>query len=412
MFKRETYLKRIRNLIDKDDVKVISGVRRSGKTCLMKLIVDELKQMNIPEENIIYISFESSVYDDINNYKDLNQYISEITENLNGKLYFLFDEIQEISKWEKSISAFRIDYDADIYITGSNSKLLSGELSTLLSGRYKTINVYPFSFREIVDYNQIRYDLNYEEKIKLFNEYLNYGGFPGLLKYDSYEKKESLKDIYNSVILKDILNRSNIKNNKLLIKTMQYMITNTGQSFSSTKIINYIDRNNKDLLDDKKRRKPSSNTIINYVQHAQDAYLLYEAKNENLVGKEIFKNLEKYYVVDPGFYYIFKDEERRSLGALLESIIYIELLRRNYEVTIGKIYDIEVDFVCKKPGKIVYIQVSQSILDDKTRQRELKSLKKIKDNYPKYILTLDQIPMPTHDIIHKNIMDFLLDDEI
>ena len=317
----------------------------------------------------------------------------------------MFDEIHEVEKWEKSINSFRVDLNADIYITGSNSKLLSGELSTVLSGRYKTINIYPFSFREIMNYYRISDNLTYSKE-ELFNDYLSYGGFPGLLKYDdSFEKKESLKDIYNSIILNDILNRSNIKNSKLLTKLMQYMVTNTGQIFSSTNVINYIIRNNKSLMD-KKPKKPSSNTIINYVGHAQDAFILYEAKNEDLVGKKIFDTLEKYYVVDPGFYYIFKDENNRSMGSLLESIVYIELLRRNYEVTVGRIYDIEVDFVCKKDNKVIYIQVSESILDEKSRHRELRSLRKIRDSYPKYILTLDTLKFPTEDIIQKKYHGF------
>ncbi len=410
--KRELYLKRIRNLIDSEDVKIITGIRRSGKTCILKMIMDELKNIGVKEENIIYISFESSVYDNIYTYKELNKYIFDLTKNLDGKIYLLFDEIQSVVKWEKSITSFRVDLNSDIYITGSNSKLLSGELATLLSGRYKTIQVYPFSYNEILDYYSEFGELSPQRKQELFWEYVNYGGFPGLLKYDSFEKKESLKDIYHSIILKDILNCSKIKNNKLLMKLMEYMITNTGQIFSSTNVINYIYRNNRQLLGEKVVKKPSSNTIINYVHHAQDAFVLYETKNEDLVGKEIFKELEKYYVVDPGFYYLFRDETRRSMGSLLESIVYIELLRRNYDVTVGRIYDIEVDFVCKKSNKICYIQVSESILGEKTRQRELRSLKKIRDSYPKYILTLDSMKLPTEDIIHKNIMDFLTDDEI
>lgn len=412
IIKRELYLKRLRKLIDSEDVKIITGIRRSGKTCLLKMIIDELKNVGVKKENIIYISFESSIYDEIHNYNDLNKYIFDLTKNLDGKVYLLFDEIQSVDKWEKSINSFRIDLNSDIYITGSNSKLLSGELATLLSGRYKSIVVYPFSYKELLDYHSKLEELTPQRKQDLFEEYLSYGGFPGLLKYDPFEKKESLKDIYHSVILKDILNRSKIKNNKLLMKLMEYMITNTGQLFSSTKIINYILSNNKNLLEEEQFKKPSSNTVINYVHHAQDAFVLYETKNEDLVGKEVFKELEKYYVVDPGFYYIFRDETRRSMGSLLESIVYIELLRRNYDVTVGRIYDIEVDFVCKKSNKICYIQVSESIFGEKTRQREIRSLKKIRDSYPKYILTLDSMKLPTEDIIHKNIIDFLTDDEI
>ena len=405
LIKRELYLKRIRKLIGTEEVKVITGVRRSGKTCLLKLIIDELKEKGVSEENIFYISFESSRYDDITNYKELNKFIFDLTCDAKDKIYLLFDEIQEVIKWEKSINSFRVDLDCDIYITGSNSKLLSGEFSTLLSGRYITIRVYPFSFKEVLDYYEKNENITKEREIQIFNEYLDYGGFPGLLKYDKFEKHEFLKDIYNSIILRDIINRSNIKNTDLLMILLEYMISNTGKLFSSTNVINYIKSNNRPLIQEIKN--PSASTILRYVNYIKNAFLMYNVKLTDIKGKEIFKKTEKFYVTDPGFYYLFHDETERDMGSLLETIVYVELLRRNYEVTVGRIGDNEVDFLAKKSGEKCYIQVSESIKGEQTRERELRSLNKIQDNYPKYILTLDEIKYPTNGIIQVNMIDFL-----
>ncbi|MDO5850265.1 MAG: ATP-binding protein, partial [Methanobacteriaceae archaeon] len=327
MIKRELYLKKIRKLIDKEEIKVITGVRRSGKTCLLKLIKEELIERGVNEKNIFYITFESAKYDFIKDYTDLNDYIFKIIPNesniefnneyndeskfeSNEKVYLLFDEIQLVENWEKSINAFRVDLNADIYITGSNSNLLTGDLATLLAGRYISIPIFPFSFKEIIEYYDSKnIEITEMKKIQLFQEYLDYGGFPGLLKYDSFEKLDYLRDIYDSIVLNDVLSRNNIKNMDLLKKLIQYVINTIGQPFSSTSISKYL--KNEGV-------KSSPKTILNYMQCISNSFLIYNAKREDLKGKTILKSYEKYYLVDIGFYYLFNDKNNRSMGSLLE----------------------------------------------------------------------------------------------
>lgn len=402
MIKRELYLKKIRKLINKEEIKVITGVRRSGKTCLLRLIKEELLGMGVSEENIHYITFESAKFDSIKDYRDLNEYIFKITADNKGKVYLLFDEIQFVDNWEKSINAFRVDLNADIYITGSNSDLLTGDLATLLSGRYIRINIYPFSFKEILDYYKNKgVIITEDKKLKLFNQYLNYGGFPGLLKYDSFEKLDYLRDIFDTIVLNDILLKNNIKNTHLLQKLILYIINTISQPFSSVSISKFL--KNEGI-------KTTPKTILNYMNYITKSFLFYGAKREDLRGKSILKSNEKYYIVDQGLYYLFNDENKRSMGSLLENIVYVELIRRGYNVTIGKLNGFEVDFVCKKPNETFYIQVSESILGEDTRKRELRPFEKIRDNYPKYILTLDNYNLPTGSYIQKNIIDFLLEE--
>ena len=397
IIQREFYLKKIRKLLNMEEVKVITGVRRCGKTFFLKSIINELQNNNIKEENIIYLSFESSKYMHITNHIDLVNYIMNKTENIEGKIYLFFDEIHLVKNWEKAINSFRIDLDSDIYITGSNSKILDGELATLLSGRYIKFNIFPFSFSEFLHYHSINKNLTNMDEVKLFEEYLKFGGFPGLLKYDKQEKLEYLKDIYNSIVLKDIILKNNIRNVDLLERLAHYVISNTGNVFSSGSISKYL----------KNEYKVSPKTILNYLNNMLNAFLIYGAKKEDLKGKKILKSIEKYYCIDPGFYYLFNDESKRDFGNLLENVVYIELIRRGYDVYVGKVYDFEVDFVCKKPGELCYVQVSETILDEKTREREFHSLNLIKDNYPKYLLTLDTLKFPQNGILHLNLIDFL-----
>lgn len=406
MVKRKQYLNKLKRVKDTEEIKIITGVRRSGKTHLLKEYIKELKQEKIPENNIIYISLESNKYNQIYDNQTLNNIIYEKTKNLTGKIYLFIDEIQRINNWEESINGFRVDFDADIYITGSNKQILNGINSTVLSGRYLRIHMYPFSYNELVDY--YKYDKNveidYAEEIKIFNEYLNYGGFPGLLHYTEHDEKiDYLSDIYSSIVLKDITNIQKIGNNDLFRRLMEFMINNIGNIFSANSISKYLKSENANT----KKETISANTIKDYVNYALDAYLFYQVKREDLKGKKILQTLKKYYLVDQGFYYWYNDETKRNMGFLLENIVYLELLKRKYNITLGKIYDLEVDFVCKRPGKTFYIQVSESINDPVTRKREFKSLEKIKDNYSKYVITTDQINYSYEGIIHMNIIDFL-----
>lgn len=396
MIKRKFYLEKIVKLIDTEDIKVITGVRRCGKTVLLKQIIDELENRGIASENIIYMSFESSKYKNIRNDDDLDEFIFSKTNNLNGKIYLLFDEIQKVKNWEVSLNSYRVDLECDIYITGSNSQLLSGELATLISGRYLSINMLPFSFKELIQY----YDEMHEkiDEIKLFEQYLSYGGFPGLLNYENEEKEKYLYDLYSTIVLNDILYKNKVKDLDLLERLMEFMISNIGKLFSANSISKYIKNEN---------RKTTPHTIINYMDYARNAFIFYQIKRENIKQKRKLLISDKYYLVDSGFYFIFNGSTQRNWGQLLENIVFLELIRQGYSITIGKIQDLEVDFVCRKANQIKYIQVSQSILDENTRKREFKSLEKISDSYPKYVISMDSFDFSANGIIHLNIIDFL-----
>lgn len=396
MIKRKFYLEKIVKLIDTEDIKVITGVRRCGKTVLLKQIIDELENRGIASENIIYMSFESSKYKNIRNDDDLDEFIFSKTNNLNGKIYLLFDEIQKVKNWEVSLNSYRVDLECDIYITGSNSQLLSGELATLISGRYISINMLPFSFKELIQY----YDEMHEniDEIKLFEQYLSYGGFPGLLNYENEEKEKYLYDLYSTIVLNDILYKNKVKDLDLLERLMEFMISNIGQLFSANSISKYIKNEN---------RKTTPHTIINYMDYARNAFIFYQIKRENIKQKRKLLISDKYYLVDSGFYFIFNGSTQRNWGQLLKNIVFLELIRQGYSITIGKIQDLEVDFVCRKANQIKYIQVSQSILDENTRKREFKSLEKISDSYPKYVISMDSFDFSANGIIHLNIIDFL-----
>lgn len=396
MIKRKFYLEKIVKLIDTEDIKVITGVRRCGKTVLLKQIIDELENRGIASENIIYMSFESSKYKNIRNDDALDEFIFSKTNNLNGKIYLLFDEIQKVKNWEVSLNSYRVDLECDIYITGSNSQLLSGELATLISGRYISINMLPFSFKELIQY----YDEMHEniDEIKLFEQYLSYGGFPGLLNYENEEKEKYLYDLYSTIVLNDILYKNKVKDLDLLERLMEFMISNIGQLFSANSISKYIKNEN---------RKTTPHTIINYMDYARNAFIFYQIKRENIKQKRKLLISDKYYLVDFGFYFIFNGSTQRNWGQLLENIVFLELIRQGYSITIGKIQDLEVDFVCRKANQIKYIQVSQSILDENTRKREFKSLEKISDSYPKYVISMDSFDFSANGIIHLNIIDFL-----
>ena len=396
MIKRKFYLEKIVKLIDTEDIKVITGVRRCGKTVLLKQIIDELENRGIASENIIYMSFESSKYKNIRNDDDLDEFIFSKTNNLNGKIYLLFDEIQKVKNWEVSLNSYRVDLECDIYITGSNSQLLSGELATLISGRYISINMLPFSFKELIQY----YDEMHEniDEIKLFEQYLSYGGFPGLLNYENEEKEKYLYDLYSTIVLNDILYKNKVKDLDLLERLMEFMISNIGKLFSANSISKYIKNEN---------RKTTPHTIINYMDYARNAFIFYQIKRENIKQKKKLLISDKYYLVDSGFYFIFNGSTQRNWGQLLENIVFLELIRQGYSITIGKIQDLEVDFVCRRANQIKYIQVSQSILDENTRKREFKSLEKISDSYPKYVISLDSFDFSANGIIHLNIIDFL-----
>lgn len=398
IIQRQDYIEKIKPFINKHIIKVLIGTRRSGKSTILKQIIDSLLSDGIPHENIVWINFELSDYFEITDIEKLEDYISSQIENVDGKIYLFFDEIQVVPQWEKLVNSYFAKENFDIYITGSNSKLLSAEFSTYLSGRYVELNIYPFSFREYIGYNEITDDFKSH-----FYKYLEDGGMPSTYDYGGDDKKLVLMDLYNSIVLKDIIQRNNVKNIDLLDRIMRFVMYNVGQQFSANKVYKRLKQNMVNL---------SVNTIYNYLKFFENACLIYPVKREDLKGKKILKYDEKYYLCDLGFRQAIIGNNQRDITRVIENIVYMELLRRGYEITIGKVDNLEVDFVCKKQNKPIYIQVSYLLASEETVEREFKPLKNISDNYPKYVVTMDDADMSHEGIEHLNLVDFLLGDEI
>ena len=401
MIIRDTYLKRMIDAKDTELIKVITGVRRSGKSTLLLMFKEYLIKNDISTDNIIYINFESAIYDDIKDYKDLYKFVASKIKQ--GKMYLLLDEVQNVTAWEKAVNSFKVDFDIDIYITGSNAYLLSSELSTLLSGRYIEIKIYPLSFKEYLIFNN--YDKNnLEEK---FNEYLKYGGLPAitLIKDNSDLVLSYLDDIYNTIIKKDIIDRNNIKDTALLENIIRYLSNNIGSPISTTKISNYLNSN-------KITSNSNHQTVDNYLNMLKKSFIVYKAVRTDIKSKALLKTLGKYYICDTGIRNIILGFRNINEGHLLENVVYLELLRRGYRVNIGKSGFYEIDFVAENPNVIKYYQVTQTLSDDKVKQREIRSLENISDNYEKIILTMDKtINNDFNGIKVINIIDWLLKKE-
>ena len=404
MIKRELYLEKIRRLINTEPIKIITGVRRSGKTYLLHSIKEELIEHGISKENIFLISFESQKYNKIQNFMELDVCVNNLIKNTSGKIYLLFDEIQNIVSWEKSINSYRVDFDCDIYITGSNSELLSGELATLIAGRYFHIDVYPFSFKEFLQYKKEINSIDIKNKeLQLFNEYVKYGGMPSLQQVQDIDKFSYLEDIYSTILLKDIISRHNLRNAEILNRILTFIISNIGQPVSANGISKYLKHEN---------LKVSADTVLNYLSFSQNACFIHEAKKENLKGKKVLKTNGKYYLVDHGFNQAIIGKDMENTGQILENIVYIELLRRGYDVKVGDINGREVDFVCNKADRKIYIQVTYLFSGKETVKREFGSLRAIGDDYEKYVLSMDNLDFSNAGIKHMNIIEFLKNDII
>lgn len=404
MIKRELYLEKIRRLINTEPIKIITGVRRSGKTYLLHSIKEELIEHGISKENIFLISFESQKYNKIQNFMELDVCVNNLIKNTSGKIYLLFDEIQNIVSWEKSINSYRVDFDCDIYITGSNSELLSGELATLIAGRYFHIDVYPFSFKEFLQYKKEINSIDIKNKeLQLFNEYVKYGGMPSLQQVQDIDKFSYLEDIYSTILLKDIISRHNLRNAEILNRILTFIISNIGQPVSANGISKYLKHEN---------LKVSADTVLNYLSFSQNACFIHEAKKENLKGKKVLKTNGKYYLVDHGFNQAIIGKDMENTGQILENIVYIELLRRGYDVKVGDINGREVDFACNKADRKIYIQVTYLLSGKGTVKREFGSLRAIGDDYEKYVLSMDNLDFSNAGIKHMNIIEFLKNDII
>ncbi|WP_295621635.1 ATP-binding protein [uncultured Methanobrevibacter sp.] len=407
LIKRDAYVDKLKDYVNSDFVKVYIGIRRSGKTSLMYNIIDELKLMGIKEENIIFISFESREYAYIDNSQQLDEIIFNKTANLEGKAYLFFDEIQQVNGWEKSINTYRVSIDCDIYITGSNSKLLSGELATLLTGRYLTINVYPFSFKEFLQYkNEIEgIELTKDSINRLYDDYFNFGGMPGILSLGSDEfRKIALKDIFNSILFEDVVSRFKINNVDLLQRFSRYMISSTGEIFSSKSIKNYLKSNH---------IYTSQDTLLKYNEYLNQSFFISKCKCFELKGRNEMKILGKYYLTDHGFHHALIEDNMLKVTKILENIVYVELLRRGYKVNVGRSRDnSEVDFVCEKSGRYKYVQVSYRLSNEKTLNREIAPLLRIPDKYESILITTENHDFSKDGVRHLNIIDFLCGDDL
>ncbi|OBZ33668.1 ATP-binding protein [Megasphaera sp. DISK 18] len=400
MTNRDLYLKKIIKLKDQPLIKVLTGMRRAGKSTLLDLWERKLIDDGIAPEHIIHINFEFMLWDDVKDYRALYQLLQE---QMAGKehVYLLLDEIQLVQNWEKAINSIFAEQKADIYVTGSNAKMLSSEIATLLSGRYVLIEVYPLSFREYLDFRP-------DEKQHIdeaFQQYLQFGGMPVIpgMPQDMNVIQTVLSGIYNTVLMKDIVQRNAVRDPALLEQIVRFLADNIGNPVSTSKISGYLTSQG---------RKTTPGTVDNYLKMLRDAYIFYRADRYDIKGKLYLKTLEKYYIVDNGLRNALLGFHGGDYGHVLENIVYLELLRRGYEVGVGKLGNLEVDFIASKPTRKVYYQVSASIMDEKTRDRELAPLQQIPDQYEKVVLTMDRTYIKDFNGIRNvNIIDFLLAEE-
>lgn len=394
MIERIEYLEKLKKWKDKDLIKVITGIRRCGKSTLYDLYIKYLKEVGIDDNHIININLELPDYD-FESYKDLYNYINKKIVD-NNKYYVFLDEVQNVKMFQKAVDGLYIKKNVDVYITGSNAYLLSGELATLLSGRYIKIEMMPLSFKEYRDY------YNVEGDEKLYLKYINNSSFPYALKLESQEEvDEYLENIYNTIIIKDIALRKKITDIAMLKSITEFLFSSVGSVMSVKKIADTLTTNG---------RKISVHTVENYLDALTESYIFNKVSRYDIKGKQYLETCEKYYATDVAMRYVLLGRKNLDLGHMLENIVYLELKRRGYKLYIGKIGENEVDFVAENKEGKQYFQVAYTTRDKKTLERELTSLQKINDHYPKYILTMDVDPIVDYDGIKKmNVLDWLLD---
>lgn len=402
MIERPLYLNKIMPFVDTPFVKILTGVRRCGKSTILKMIQKKLKEEHhITDEQILSYRFDSMEYEDMTS-KELYQELK--TKILNTKKTYLFlDEIQEINGWEKVVNTLASDYDVDIYITGSNSRMMSSEISTYLTGRYVTFYIYTLSFDEYLTFKK-SYSTIYNIKQE-FNQYVRLGGFPAthLQEYSQDEVYTIVRDIYNSTIFSDIVRRNQVKKIDQLERVVKYTFNNVGNTFSAKSISNYLKS---------EQRKIDNETVYSYLEKLQKAYILHRCSRYDLQGKSILKTQEKFYLADISLRYAVLGYTIDSVASSLENIVYLELKRRGYDVCIGKYKDKEIDFVATKQNEKIYVQVTQEIKSEKTQKREYEQLLEIKDNYPKYMVLTDDFAGGNYQGIKTmHITDFLLSKE-
>ena len=399
MIKRESYMRRIRPFINGELVKVMTGIRRSGKSVMLELVKQELLEMGVRAEQFISINFEDMRYLHLCTAQALHQEILTRAEGIEGKVYLFFDEIQEVKDWEKCVNSLRVALDCDIYITGSNAKLLSGELATHLGGRYVEFVIYPFSFAEFLELYRSTDPL--ATVGQCFQQYLRFGGMPYLsrLNYQEEPVRQYLNDLYDSVQLKDIVKRNRVRDVDLLERILAYVMANVGTTFSAGSLAKFFKS---------EQRSVSPETVLNYIRYCCDAYLFYRVKRQDLQGKQILATSEKYYIADHGIREAVFGGNMRDINLVLENIVFLELLRRGYTVTVGKAGEKEVDFLCGKRGETLYVQVTYLLASEETVAREFGAYDGIRDNFPKYVVSMDELDLSRNGIKHRNIRDFLL----
>ncbi len=402
MILRPSYIEAIKPFIGKPQVKIITGIRRSGKSTVLKLIKNELLALSVNPDQIIVLNFDSLALDDIAEASKLYQYISKIV-NLDKKYYLLLDEIQEVHNWEKAINSFLVDFNVDIYLTGSNSHLLSSELATYLAGRYVEFPIYTLSYKEFIDFRKYYFPLSFQEN-NTFENYLRMGGFPVIHTVD-YSEESTYKvvyDIYSSVILRDTIQRFKIRDIELLDRVIKYVFDNIGNTFSGKNVADYFKSQN---------RKLDINTIYNYLNALEGSFILYRVSRYDLKGKEILKTQEKFYVSDISIIYATLGNRDRMISGILENIVFLELKRRGYTVFVGKLGNAEIDFVAEKRGMKLYVQVAYKLENEETIKREFGNLLSIPDQYPKYVVSMDERWRDSIEgIKHLTLHEFLLSD--
>ena len=396
MIIRERYLKLIRPFYDQNLIKVLIGIRRSGKSVILTQIMDELKQKSIDSKHIIYMNFEDYDYEAYTDPQKLNDYIKEKI-NDDEKYYIFFDEIQNVDKWERVVNSLRATKNTSIFITGSNSDLLSSDLATHIAGRYVSFKVTPFTFEEVCELLNVTDSRDIEDA---FNDYIKWGGMPQrFMQNDDNSKRTYLYDIYDSIIMKDIVKRFNIKDIDLLRRIITYILTTPSQVFSPDSLKKYMQSDSRNV---------SLETIYNYLDYIVRANLISKAERYDVRGKRILTGKYKYYLTDLGFTNVLSVGRKEQIGSYLENIVYNELIARGYNVNVGTLDNGEIDFIATKFNEKIYIQVAYILSDESVITREFGAYKRIEDNYPKYVLSMDKFDLSQNGIIHKNIIDWLL----
>ena len=402
MYKRNLYIDRISPYIGKPVIKVITGMRRVGKSCFLQMIINELRAQKITPKCILYINKELLEYDFIQNYKDLNRYVKDAFSGIKTQKYLFVDEIQEISGWEKAIASYLAEGDFDIYITGSNAHLLSSDIATLIAGRYIEFPVYSLSFKEFLLFrNQQGKGVDED-----FSTYLWAGGFPAIhhLDFDKEVIYQFIGSIYNTILLKDVIKRNNVRNVSLLENITHYIFDNIGNIFTAKKVADYLISQN---------LKVGIETVQNYIAYLTATFAVHKVRRYDIRGRRLLELHEKYYLGDTALRHSLLGYRKGEISGMLENLVFLELKRRGYQVYIGKIDNKEIDFIAEKENRKIYLQVTYLLASPETIEREFSALKMIKDNYPKYVISMDKIFGTDFEGIKRiNLVDFLLTDDI